>query len=164
MAGHLRLPRLGKSFSRANGRSRERDNSSVGERRRWLATAEASAPLLSGWELSLAGRRDAYDDVGDAFSWRLASRYRLNDALAVRAAWDRGSRPPSLYSMHLRNAPYHPYVCDPAPCTQVTGAIDGNPELKPDKATRTAVGATASLGAFSLGATGSGSNSPTRPK
>ncbi len=132
------------------------DSSAAGERRRWSALAEASVPLLAGWDLTLAGRHDDYDDVGEVFSWRVANRYQLNDALALRASWSRGERPSSLSELHKLKSFNYPYVCDTSrpDCApqQVKHESVGNPNLKPDKAESFSVGATASLGAFSLGA------------
>ena len=130
-------------------------NSSAGKRLRWSALAEMSVPLLSRWDLDLAARRDAYDDVGDAHSWRVASRYPLDENFAIRASWDRGSAPPSLADMHLRETLGYPEVCDPqndGECAQKEAVTGGNPDLKPDKAERFAIGATANLGPFTLGA------------
>ena len=128
-------------------------NSATGERRRWSAFAEASIPLLTNWDLTLAGRRDDYDDVGEAFSWQVANSYRLNDALTLRASWNRGSRAPSLYALHALEGIDYPFVCDPgAGCDQVPRVSGGNPDLKPDNAESFGAGATASLGIFSLGA------------
>ena len=70
-------------------------NSASGRRRRWSALAEASIPLLDGWDLALAARRDDHDDVGETVSWRMANRYRLNDALALRASWSRARARPA---------------------------------------------------------------------
>ena len=46
--------------------------STSGERRRWSTFAEVSIPLLKGWDLTLAGRRDDHDDVGETFSGQVA--------------------------------------------------------------------------------------------
>ena len=131
------------------------DNSSAGERLRLSVLAEATAPVLTGWDLTLGARRDNYDDVGETHSWRVANRYRLNDAIALRASWDRSARPPHLADMYRREAPYHPYVCDPLSdglCSQPKSVISGDPNLKPDEAERISAGATANLGGFLLAA------------
>ena len=131
-------------------------NSAAGERRRWAALADASVPLLASWDLDLAARRDDYDDVGETISWQVANRYRLNDALALRASWSGGGSPPGLGDLHALETLDHPRICDTSQpdCTrrQVTRAGVGNPDLKPDQAQSVGVGATMRLGAFSFGA------------
>ena len=129
-------------------------NSVVGERERLSTMAEASVPLVADWTLTLGARRDDYDDVGEAGSWRMAHHYRLDDTLAFHASWTGAATPPSLASMHLPETFIYPYVCDPAPpnCEQFKTLTGGNPSLKPDKAERINLGATAEFGAYSVGA------------
>ncbi len=130
-------------------------NSSVGQRQRWSALAEASIPLHDGWDATLAGRRDDYDDVGEAFAWRAASRYRVNDSLAFRASWDKGARAPNLSDMHRLESLSYPVIADPlrpgSASFQVESVSRGNPSLKPDDAESVSIGAAASFGPFSLG-------------
>ncbi len=134
-------------------------NSASGQRQRWAAFAEVSVPLLDDWDLTLAGRRDDYDDVGAAFSHQIASRYRLSRNLALRASWSAGARAPSLRALHALETLDYPFICDTsnlvgtlADCDelQVPRASVGNPDLKPDEAESFNLGATASLGSFSL--------------
>lgn len=47
--------------------------------------------------VSLAGRYEKFSDVGDNFSWKLASRYKLNQSTAIRASVSTGFRAPSLH-------------------------------------------------------------------
>ncbi len=145
----------GNRFHEAAGVLGSAGNSAAGERRRRSALAGATAPLLAGWDLALGARHDDYADVGETVSWRVANRYRLNDAFSLRASWNRGGSPPGLRALHALETLDHPYVCDTgqADCTprQVTRASVGNPDLKPDKAESVSAGATASLGAFSFG-------------
>ena len=44
------------------------NRSSAGERQRASAYAEATIPLLTGWDLILGARHDDFDDVGNAVS------------------------------------------------------------------------------------------------
>ena len=136
-------------------------NSASGERRRWSAFTEVSLPLRGDWDLDLAGRRDDHDDVGAAFSRHVASRYRMNEAFAVRGSWSEGSRAPSLYALHVRDAPSYPRICDTRTHTgdlkdcdvfQVEGVFGGNPQLKPDEAESLSLGAVTSSGPFSMSA------------
>ena len=134
-------------------------SSSVGERRRWAAFAEVSLPLLKDWDLTFAGRRDDHDDVGATFSHQIASRYRLNRNLALRASWSKGAKAPGLDVLNLRQLISYPYVCDVKTHTghirdcnriQVERVSGGNPNLKPDDAESLNIGAAATLGPFSL--------------
>ena len=134
-------------------------SSSAGERRTVSAFAEVSLPLVKGWDVTLAGRNDDHDDVGATFSGQVASRYRLNKNLALRASWGTGGRPPALSTLHLRESVGYPNVCDVsthtgdiADCdkTQVERLSSGNPDLEPDEAESLSIGAAASVGPFSL--------------
>ena len=131
------------------------DSSSAGERQRASAYAEATIPLLTGWDLILGARHDDFDDVGNAVSWRIANYYRLNRSRALRASWDDAEDPPGLGTMHLGKAFYFPRICDPENaglCRQEKMVTFGNPNLGPDRAKRVRVGATARVGAFVLAA------------
>ena len=136
-------------------------NSFSGRRRRWSLFTEVSVPLSADWELVLAGRRDDHDDVGETFSHQVASRFRLNEALALRGSWSGGSRTPSLYAMHLQDALDYPRVCDTKTHTgpledchrfQPERVSGGNPRLRPDDAESLTFGAVVSLGPFSVSA------------
>ena len=134
-------------------------SSSEGDRRTVSAFAEVSLPWLRDWDVTLAGRNDDHDDVGATFSGQVASRYRLNKNLALRASWGTGGRPPALSTLHLRESVGYPNVCDVsthtgdiADCdkTQVERLSRGNPDLEPDEAESLSIGAAASVGLFSL--------------
>ena len=135
-------------------------SSSEGDRRTVSAFAEVSLPLLKAWEVTLAGRHDDHDDVGATFAGQVASRYRLNKNLALRASWGTGGAPPALSVLNLRGESVgYPYVCDVsthtgdlADCdtTQVEHRSSGNPDLDPDEAESLNIGAATSLGPFSL--------------
>ncbi len=135
-------------------------SSSVGDRQTFSAFAEVSLPLIKGWDVTLAGRHDDHDDVGATFSGQVASRYRPNKNLALRASWGTGGKPPDLSVLGLRGQSIdYPYVCDVTThtgdivdCdrTQVERLSSGNPELEPDEAKSLGIGAAASLGPFSL--------------
>lgn len=130
--------------------------SAEGDRKRWSAFAELDIPLLDAWDLALATRHDDYDDVGNVFSQRIASRYRLADSFALRASWGTGGNPPGLHTVHERDSLLHPYVCDKLvqgdDCVdqQKEWANAGNLDLKPTETESVSVGATAVLGPLSL--------------
>ena len=136
-------------------------NSYSGRRRRWSLFAEVSLPLYHPWDVTVAGRRDDHNDVGDTFSYQVSTRVRLNEGFAVRGSWGRSSRPPDLFWLHLPELLSYPRVCDTTDhtgplqkCTlqQVETVFSGNPDLEPDEAESVGFGAVASLGALSLSA------------
>ena len=123
-----------------------------GKRTRVSLMAEATAPLVDGWDATLGARLDTFNDVNDAATWRAATRFRPNDMLELRASWDRAARPPSFSNLHSPQATYFPRACDPAPphCEQVEMVTGGNPDLVPDDVERFSIGATARLDPVSL--------------
>ena len=132
-----------------------------GDRQRWSGFGEVSLPVRDDWDVTLAGRGDDHDDVGATWSHQLASRFRLNDALTLRGSWDKGSRPPSLYELHLRSSNDFPWVCDrrshggaleTCPVEQVVRVSSGNSNLEPDEAESVSLGAVIGLGSLSLSA------------
>ena len=135
-------------------------SSSEGDRRTFSAFTEVSIPLVKVWEVTLAGRLDDHDDVGATFSGQVASRYRLNKNLALRASWGTGGKPPALSVLNLRGQSVgYPSVCDVsthtgdlADCdkTQVEHRSSANPDLEPDEAESLSVGAVSRVGPFSL--------------
>ncbi|MEQ8179955.1 MAG: TonB-dependent receptor, partial [Amphiplicatus sp.] len=56
---------------------------------------EAETSILEDWTLSAAGRYENYDAFGDNFSYKVATRYDIFDALAVRGAVSTGFRAPA---------------------------------------------------------------------
>ena len=132
-----------------------------GERAAAAAFAEMSLPLAERLNLRIAGRGDAYDDVGEMTSWRVGADYRPNAVVTLRSAFSAGQQAPSLKSLHATAQQDHPYIdCDPgagspprSSCTQqnprqVTRETEGNPELDPLDAERITIGAEARRGPF----------------
>lgn len=56
---------------------------------------EAETDITSQWTLSAAGRYEDYEAFGDNFSYKVATRYDLVDALAIRGAVSTGFRAPA---------------------------------------------------------------------
>lgn len=129
--------------------------SADGEHERLSAFAEVVLPLLPGWEVSLAGRRDEHDDAGGALSREVAARWRPVEALALRASWGAGGGAPGLRATGQHESRSEASVCDPLPgggCERLRALhVDGgNPELSLDETESVSLGAAARLAPFSL--------------
>ena len=72
----------------------------TGERLRWSAFGEIRLPLHRDWTVALAARHDRYDDVGPAWSYQVASVYRLHKVLSLRGSWETGRTPAALSDLH----------------------------------------------------------------
>ncbi len=59
--------------------------------------ADFEADFTENWLLSLAGRYENYSDFGSTFNYKLATRLKLSENLALRAASSSGFRAPSLH-------------------------------------------------------------------
>ncbi len=127
----------------------------MADRRRLSAFGDILVPLGDAVDVSFAVRHDDFDDVGGAFSHRIATLYRVIPNIALRASWSGGARAPGLAALHVEEFVYYPYVCDadtPTPdCSrdQVRVVTDSNPELEPDEAESLGAGVSAGWGPFS---------------
>lgn len=57
--------------------------------------AELDADITPWWNLSAAGRYEDYDQFGDNFSYKFATRFELSDAFALRGSISTGFRAPA---------------------------------------------------------------------
>ena len=130
-----------------------------GARQRWSTFTEIALPVIRDWDILLAGRMDDHDDVETTFSHQIATRYQAHRLLVLRGSWNRGSRAPSLSSLHTPETSSYPYVCDTktfagdlkdCPRHQVLSTGGGNPNLKPEDAETFSVGTVMSFHPFSL--------------
>ena len=125
------------------------------DRRRLSAFGDILVPLGDAVDVSFALRHDDFDDVGGAFSHRVATLYRVIPNIALRAAWSGGARAPGFAALHAEEFVYYPFVCDAdtptsdCPRDQVRVVTDGNPELEPDEAESFGAGVSAGWGPFS---------------
>ena len=125
------------------------------DRRRLSAFGDILVPLGDALDVSFALRHDDFDDVGGAFSHRIATLYRIIPNIALRGSWSGGSRAPSFTALHAEEFVYYPYVCDAdtptpdCPRDQVRVVTSGNPELEPDEAESFGAGVSAGWGPFS---------------
>ena len=52
------------------------------------------------------GRYENYSDFGNAFVWKLSSRFKLNDKVTLRGSLSTGFRAPSLHQLYTEKAQY----------------------------------------------------------
>ncbi len=57
---------------------------------------EIEGEINKKWLLALAGRFEKYSDFGSHVSWKISSRYRINQTLTIRSTFNTGFRAPSL--------------------------------------------------------------------
>ncbi len=125
------------------------------DRRRLSAFGDILVPLGDRLDMSFALRHDDFDDVGGAFSHRIATLYRVIPNIALRASWSEGAQPPSSALLHIEEFAFYPFVCDAdtptpdCPRDQVRVTSSGNPDLEPDKAESFGAGVSAGWGPFS---------------
>ena len=79
--------------------------------------------------VAAAVRYEDFSDFGSNFSWKMASRYKLNDQSALRASYSTGFRAPSLHQKYLSNTQYIIIASSPEPLLQGT-LQNGTPEVR----------------------------------
>ena len=62
---------------------------------------DLEADITEDFLLSAAVRYEDYNDFGDTFNWKLASRYKVSDNLAIRGAASTGFRAPDLHQIYF---------------------------------------------------------------
>jgi iron complex outermembrane receptor protein len=62
---------------------------------------DVEADITEEFLLSAAVRYEDYNDFGDTFNWKLASRYKVSDNLAIRGAASTGFRAPDLHQIYF---------------------------------------------------------------
>lgn len=109
------------------------------------AFAEVVAPVIKGLELNAAIRRDDYNDVGSADTYKASVRYQPAKAVVLRASTGTGFRAPLLGELWLpQTVGTSAQFTDPRfpnnPNLQVPELTGGNPNLKPEKSKQTTIG------------------------
>ena len=77
------------------------ENAVVATRSSAAAYADLELNFTKAWLLTGALRFEHYSDFGSTLNWKVASRYKLNDNWAVRAAANTGFRAPSLQQRYF---------------------------------------------------------------
>ena len=92
------------------------------------------------------GRYEKYSDFGNAFVWKLSSRFKMNDKVTLRGSLSTGFRAPSLHQIFTQKAQYS-FVAGQG--IQVSGLVNNvSPEarilgvdpLKPEKSRNLTIG------------------------
>jgi iron complex outermembrane recepter protein len=69
------------------------------------AYADLSADLSEDFLVNATGRLENYSDFGNAFVWKLSTRYKLNDdKVTLRASASTGFRAPTLHQLNLQTS------------------------------------------------------------
>jgi iron complex outermembrane receptor protein len=103
--------------------------------------------ITESFLLDVTGRFENYSDFGDAFVYKMSTRYKLpNDLLTFRASYSTGFRAPSLHQIYTQKAQYS-FV--PGQGIQVAGLVNnvsreanllGIPQLDAEKSSNFTVG------------------------
>src|SRR5439155_6009831 len=132
----------------------------------YAAFGELNIPIVKGLEGNIAVRYDHYSDFGSTTNPKLSVRWQPLQSLLVRASWGTGFLAPTLYQLWNPKTPglSQPGLSDPLRCpdpnvaanpdcnTQYTVTFGGNPDLKPERANQTLIGAVwEPVGGVSLG-------------
>ncbi|MFD2542616.1 TonB-dependent receptor domain-containing protein [Lacinutrix gracilariae] len=70
-------------------------------RNSYAGYVDLEADITEAFLLSTAFRYENYNDFGDTFNWKLASKYKFSDDFAVRAAYSTGFRAPDLHQIYF---------------------------------------------------------------
>ena len=117
--------------------------------------ADFEADFTENWLLSLAGRYENYSDFGSTFNYKLATRLKLSENLALRAASSSGFRAPSLHQQFFSRT--STVFVDNVPFEQGTftndsraAALIGIEKLKEETSNSYSAGLTGNFGDFSI--------------
>ncbi len=117
--------------------------------------ADFEVDFTENWLLSLAGRYENYSDFGSTFNYKLATRLKLSDNLALRAASSSGFRAPSLHQQFFSRT--STVFVDNIPFEQGTFTNDsraatliGIDKLKEETSNSFSAGLTGDFGDFSI--------------
>ena len=111
--------------------------------------------VTSRWLVSAAVRYEDFSDFGDTTKGKIATRYQVNPAFALRGAVSSGFRAPSVGQSNLRRAATT-FVDGrlveslTLPPTNPVAVLKGGKPLEPEESVNWSVGAAFSLGALNI--------------
>jgi iron complex outermembrane receptor protein len=122
------------------------NNASKSTRYNFGGYVDASYDFSKKFLINATARLEDYSDFGDAFVWKISSRYRFSDIATIRSSYSTGFRAPSLHQINLQIAQAS-FV--PGQGIQTKGIVNnrssqarllGVPALDPEKSTNFTVG------------------------
>jgi iron complex outermembrane receptor protein len=81
-------------------------NSFKRDRKNYGAYLGATYDINTRFLIDAIGRYEDYSDFGDAFVWKMSSRFKLNDKVTLRGSLSTGFRAPSLHQLYTQKAQY----------------------------------------------------------
>ena len=81
-------------------------NSFKRDRKNYGAYLGATYGINTRFLIDAIGRYEDYSDFGDAFVWKMSSRFKLNDKVTLRGSLSTGFRAPSLHQLYTQKAQY----------------------------------------------------------
>jgi iron complex outermembrane receptor protein len=113
-----------------------------GDRDSLAIYGELALPLTKTLEASLALRNDHYSDFGNALTPKVGLKFKATPELLLRANWGRGFKAPTLPEIAESKAYFFTVITEPTTglASQITGSIEGNPDLEPEKSRSTTLG------------------------
>ncbi len=119
------------------------------------AYVDLEADFSEDWLVSVAGRFESFSDFGETFNYKIATRYKLDENIAIRAAHSTGFRAPSLHQQFFSRT--STVFVDNQPFEQGTFTNDsraanliGIEKLREETSKSFSIGATAKLGNFKV--------------
>jgi iron complex outermembrane receptor protein len=77
------------------------DNAVDQNRNSYAGYVDVEADITEDFLLGAAIRYEDYNDFGDTFNWKLASRYKISNNFAIRGAASTGFRAPDLHQIYF---------------------------------------------------------------
>lgn len=127
------------------------EDATEADRTSWAAWVDFEADLIEAFTLGLAFRYEDYDDFGDTFNGKLAARWQIVDAFALRGSVSTGFRAPTVGQSNVRNVTTEfqdGVLADSAtlPPTDPISVQKGGVPLQPEESTNYTVGGIINFG------------------
>jgi len=122
------------------------------DRSNWAAYLDVESDISERFLVALAGRYEKYSDYGDNFSIRLASRFAINESIALRGSVGTGFRAPSagqISTINVQGRPgttTDPFLVGVFPADHPGALAFGSQPLDAEESEQFTLGVTATLG------------------